>query len=130
MLMNGKNSKITNDQTGQIAIFVIFVILFLLLFVGLFLANMTLKQTKITRNIYESVQAYYLADAGTERILYKMKIDGVNPSTDDITLLNDSIAGVGSFKYNVVLSSPLKIKTSGIYKGTSRAIELSWEIGL
>jgi len=123
--MNDKNSNNISSQNGQVALFIVFVLMSLLLFVGLFLTNETIKQTKTTRSVYDSVQAYYLADAGAERVLYEFKAGTLNPSVDGPVLLNETV-GDGSYKVEVVSNLPLKIKSTGVYKEVARAVELSW----
>ncbi len=137
--MKNKILKIIKNQDGQIAFFIVFVIMSLLLFVSLFLANMTVKQTKITRNALDSVQAYYLADMGSERVLWGLRVAGGDKDAGDypnegdifhsqyISNLTRDVAPAGS--YQAVRTAPvetLNIKISGVYKETSRAIELSW----
>ncbi len=114
-----------SDQNGQVSLFIVTVMMFLLLFVGLFLANTTIKQIKITRNIYKSIQAYYLADAGAERVLYEIKVNAMDPSVAGPVLLNETI-GDGSYKVEVINNSPLKIKSTGVYQEIARAVELTW----
>ena len=138
--MENKILKIMKDQDGQIAFFIVFIIISLLLFISLFLTNMTIKQTKITRNTLNSVQAYYLADMGAERVLWGLRATGGDldvisdfPNTGDsvhsqiITNLTGAATSAGS--YGAIRIDPagtLNIKISGEYQETSRAIELSW----
>jgi len=138
--MENKILKIMKDQDGQVAFFIVFIIMFLLLFVSLFLTNMTIKQTKITRNTLNSVQAYYLADMGAERVLWGLKATGGDldvisdfPSAGDpvysqiITNLTGAATPTGSYRaIRIDPAGTLNIKISGEYKETSRAIELSW----
>lgn len=122
-----KNKILENieNQDGQVSLFLVNVVMFLLLFIGLFLANATIKQIKITRNIYKSVQAYYLADAGAERVLYEIKVNAMDPIASGPTLLNETI-GDGSYKVEVINNLPLKIKSTGVYQEVARAVELTW----
>lgn len=119
-------------QSGQILMFVIFVVLFLMLFVGLFISKILARQAKTADNIISSVQAFYMADTGSEYALYAFQgcselyklpecITDGKPATG--TLVPD---GDFSIIYIDVPASP-KIDITGTYKGqTSRAIELSW----
>ena len=130
--------KIKNNiknQKGQAALLIVLIIMLLLSFVSLTLANMVFKQTKITRNVYQSVQAYYLADTGTERLLYKTRnTKEITPSSDSSPLIPNQ--GVdfdgdghddGFFKATREADSPLELKIVGTYRNTARAVELSWE---
>lgn len=132
--MKYKIKKNIKNQNGQAALFIVFVIMFLLLFVGLFLADIALKQIKITRNIYQSVQAYYLADTGTEILLYKIRSTGeINPVSDSSPLisnqgvdLNGNSIDDGFFKVTREKDSPLELRIIGTYKDTARTVQLSW----
>jgi hypothetical protein len=127
--MGCKISKNKKKENGQAALLMVLIIMFLLSFVCLFLTDMVLKQVKIVKNVEQFTQAYFLADTGTERILYDLKtgekkLSDYN-SGDDFYGGNVNVAGG---HYNVILkaSSPLKIKVVGTYKNTARAIEISW----
>ena len=101
----------------------------LLLFVALTLTNMTAKQTKITGDSLKSVQAYYLADAGAERLLYLTKTtSAINPSSysEDDTLFSISILNTNDVIAVKTSDSPLEIKITGYYRNTARAVELSY----
>ncbi|MCK4591819.1 hypothetical protein KAT63_00055 [Candidatus Parcubacteria bacterium] len=136
--MESKILKIIKDQNGQIAFLIVFIIMSLLLFISLFLTNMTMKQTKITRNTLNSVQAYYLADMGAERVLCGIKkplgdVNKINISDfniDDEIIRQDNIIEANSYykaiKVNPIAPSTLNIKISGKFRETMRAIELSW----
>lgn len=95
---------------------------------------MTLKQTKITRNIYQSVQAYYLADSGAEILLYKIKGTGeINAILDFSPLIpNQGIDFDGDgnddgfFEASRESDSPLELRIIGTYRDTARTVELSW----
>ena len=126
--------KIIKNQNGQVALLIVFTVMFFLLFVGLFLANMTVKQTKITRNVYQSVQAYYLADTGAEILLYKVKGTGeINAILDFSPLIpNQGIDFDGDgnddgfFEASRENDSPLRLRIIGTYRDTARTVELSW----
>lgn len=134
--------KTFQNQRGQIALFVVFVIMTLLLFIALFLTNAVIKQTKATRSSLDSIQAYYLADMGAERTLYGITrpvgdLDKISltlftadpaDAIPDLIKTQNNIIGPDS-SYVVIKtgdSSPISIKASGIFRETSRAIELSW----
>lgn len=126
--MKYKIFKNVRSEDGQAALLMVLVTMSLLLLVGLFLTNTVLKQIRATKNTEQFTQAYFLADAGTERILYEIEKGNIdlNDFNAGDDLLNGSITGLGDF--NVVLTddSPLIIKAKGIYKNTARAIEISW----
>ena len=71
--MRNKILKNIKRENGQAALLMVLIVLMLLLFVGLFLTNTVSKQIRTTKNAEKFTQAYFLADTGTERILYEIK---------------------------------------------------------
>ena len=125
--MKNKILKNTKKENGQAALLMVLIVLMLLLFVGLFLTNTVSKQIRMTKNAEKFTQAYFLADTGTERILYEIKKGNIDPTVGGPVLLNETIVGIGSYIVEVESTFPsLKIKTTGIYKNTARAIEITW----
>ena len=129
--MSDKILKDIRKENGQAALLMVLIIMALLLFVGLFLTKTVIKQIKMTKNAEQFTQAYFLADTGTERILYKIfkeKTINLNDFNDGDSLSGGSvnIAGLGSFNTILKDDSPLVIKTEGVCKNTARAIEISW----
>ena len=127
--MSDKILKDIRKENGQAALLMVLIIMALLLFVGLFLTNTVIKQIKMTKNAEQFTQAYFLADTGTERILYnifKEKTINLNEFNDGDPLSSGNIAGLGSFNTILKDDSPLVIKTEGVCKNTGRAIEISW----
>ena len=125
--------KSNKKESGEIVLFVIFVILFFMLFIGLFLSKMILRQIKTANNVANSVQAYYIADSGTEMTLYRVRKDTTLPelvSGMDLTYTENPFYYMGGeyvAKITSIESSTLKIEVLGVCRQTSRAIELSWE---
>lgn len=120
-------------QSGQIILFVIFIIIFLMLFVTLFLTKTLAKQSKSSNNIVNSVQAFYVADSGSEYALYRFTnvCSSTNPPSAEgeggcigrFSLLDGS-GGECTIQYDEVTR---KMSITGDYKDqTSRAIELTW----
>ena len=126
-----------NNQKGQAALFITLIVMFILLLVGLSVSRVAFEQTKIARSAQQSAQAYYLADTGTEHILYEMKNGGVStcpPIPPPPVLLipkapppdTESFAG-GSYEVNHTGCNPNpEIKISGVFEKTNRAIEISY----
>ncbi|MCK5466562.1 hypothetical protein KAI56_03660 [Candidatus Parcubacteria bacterium] len=125
--MSNKILKNIKNENGQAALLLVLIVMMMLLFVGLFLTNTVTKQIRATKNVEKFTQAYFLADSGTERILYEIKKGNIDPIVDGPDLLNETIAGLGSYIVEVESTSPsLKIKATGFYGNTARAIEISW----
>jgi hypothetical protein len=129
--------KFIKADSGEVVLFVIFIILFFMLFIGTFLSRMILRQIKVSNNVANSVQAYYIADSGTEMTLYYVKVyapanvTGFSLNSSPAPDLNGWIANPfapdGTYNASVeTAAGNLKIEILGAYKQTSRAIELSW----
>ena len=119
-----------NNQKGQVALFITLITLFIMLTVGLSLSEMTIKQTKITRDAYRSVQAYCLADSGTEHVLYEIVKNKmlVCPPAAPISLLSDPYPNFAGGSYQADLSgcNPTIIKIFGVFERTNRTIQISY----
>ena len=128
--MKCKIFKNIKNESGQAALLMVLIIMFLLFFIGLFLTDTVLKQIKITSNVEQFTQAYFLADTGTEKTLYEIKKGNINLNDfnvgDDLFGGSVNITGLGSFSAVMEDDSPLVIKIKGVYKDTARAIEISW----
>ena len=141
------NMKINNfsgnmeNQNGQVAMFIVFVIMAILLFMTLFLVNMTTKQTTNLRNSLHSVQAYYYADMGAERTLWgirqplaspnKININDFDIITNPVIISKQISSNPQEASYTVTRidttgSEFLGIRSLGVYVETSRAIKLTW----
>ena len=122
--------NIKNNESGQAALLIVLIVMLMLLFVGLFLSNAVLKQIKATKNAEQFTQAYFLADAGTEKILYDLKEGNIDLNNfnagDNLFGGSVNISGLGYFDVTLKSSSPLVIKIEGVCKNTARAIEISW----
>ena len=127
MFKNKKQNKkefvfYTKSESG---VSLIFTVLFLamVLSTGLGIANLMLKEIKISSNIGYSVPAYYAAEAGIEKILY-MDRKGGRVSVGDKT---EEILSIGSkFETEVMQIDPIIIKSVGTYNGVKRGVEVSY----
>ena len=116
---------IKKNQKGQAALVIVLITMFLLLFVSLALTNIIMKQVKMTGNVlFSSVQSYYLADAGRERVLYLKKTDSDLSANDPI--FDEVISGIGSMKAIKTNDSPLTVEITGHHRNTARTMQLSW----
>lgn len=127
------NIKYEDRESGQVIMFVIFVVLFLVLFVSLFISNTLTKQSKIAIAAANSVQAYYVADSGAEKVLYDISNlpEGTELSTSTTFELSPLFNASGgsanaSVSETVDTGTQDKIDIIGTYRNTSRAIQLFW----
>ena len=128
MFKNKKQNKkafvcLTKNESG---VSLIFTILFLgmVLSTGLGIANLMLKEIKISSNIGYSVPAYYAAEAGIEKILY-MDRKGSGISVGDKE--NENLSIGSEFEAEVMQINPeIIIKSVGTYNGVKRGVEVSY----
>jgi len=85
----------------------------------LVLISVSVSQIKIVWALTDSVNAFYAADTGVERALYRIRIEGNF----------DNFSGqIGNALYNVTILSDAQtvIRSVGQYKNTKRAIETTY----
>lgn len=121
--------QIPNTKKGVTLYFAV-VILSVIFGIGAGLSILIFSQIRITREIGESVIAFYAADTGIEQALYKLYI---NPGTFPFPNFSGTV-GQASFEVKVFLpatgncpSPPNEfycIKSIGKYRQTQRAIEI------
>ena len=124
------NNKIPKNENGQAALLMVLIVMMLLLFVGLFLTDMISKQVRVTKNVGKFTQAYFLADTGTEKVLYEIKNGNIDPSNfvagDSLFGGDINVGSLGHFDVILIDNSPLTMKITGTHLNTARAIEISW----
>lgn len=118
--IKNKNSK---GQKG-VSLYIVFLMLTLLLSIALSMSSLLLSEIKMMRQMGKSVIAYYAAETGIERELYKNHEVGTNYSGSiDSASYSVSVVAQGtdgcSFNVNYC------VKSVGYYKGVKRAIMIS-----
>ncbi len=117
----------TKSKKG-IAIYLVIVILSLLSGIAFGLSFVVTKKIIQTREMGQSVKAFFGADTGIERAMYKLYKQGQDPPFS----FSGSLDGVS---YSVLASPPGSegcngsyycLKSVGTFKKTSRAIEASF----
>ncbi len=122
-----KKTKIQKMQKNESGVSLIFTVLFLamVLSTGLGIANLMLKEIKISSNIGYSVPAFYAAETGIEKVLYMDRIAGEDLEDYE---KDETLDGAGSdFHVEVTeIGPPIKIKSVGTYNGVKRGVEVSY----
>jgi hypothetical protein len=121
-----QKTKIKKKQKNESGVSLIFTVLFLamVLSTGLGIANLMLKEIKISSNIGYSVPAYYAAEAGIEKILYNdRKVDGGISEGDKE---NENLSTGSEFEVEVMGLDPTIIKSVGTYSGVKRGVEVTY----
>lgn len=133
MSYNNKN-KSDGGQKG-VSVFLSVIILSILLAITLGLGTILVSQIRMIKEMGDSVNSFYAADTGVERILYEDKMcrqsgcGSLSWSCLDTVNCDDgrsagTVSGVlGSANYQAsVNDSATSISSQGIYRGTRRAI--------
>jgi len=126
-------TELLKKDSGQVIMFILFVVLFLVLFVSLFISKNLLRQAKVSSSVVSSVQAYYIADTGTENALfYLSENEEYSPGVGSSVPINGNLFTPlgGTVRTKVSAkdegANTLTIDVLGTYKNTSRAIQLFW----
>lgn len=107
------------SQQGAISILLAFLLLTELSVIGLGIATLTVKQLRMSRQVGQSVVAYYAAEAGAERCLYDVRKSGaVSCPYTDVSL--------GDAKYSTNYNGSDTITSIGQFESTNRKVELTW----
>lgn len=93
--------------------------------------GLMMGEIKISREVPRSLRAYYVAEVGIERKLYEIR---QSADFNDIGAAPDWCNGPGRvpldsdtfYAVDVTAGTPTTIKSYGCYKGTRRAIEVSY----
>ena len=111
----------TNSQKGLSILYVVFLTT-ILLAVGLGISGILIGQIKMLGETGYSINAFYAADSGIERVLMNWQ----NPESFGIVTLSNG----ATYQVNVVAGGAecpnYCIKSIGDYRGTKRAIEISY----
>ena len=116
----------TLNEKGQMSLLITLVVMSILLYSVLFVINMNIKEIKVIKNTEKSMKAFYIADSGMEKVLYKIKNEGEITFGAGETIFDFPSINGGSL---TVVSDPLSntiIKSTGSYGGVSRAIEINY----
>jgi len=115
--------KIRNKKGASLLLTVL--IMSAILAIAMGIAKLSLGEIKISRELPQSFVAYYAAEAGIEEGLYADLVTAIPQGTasDFSGVLGEGITY--SVKY-VGVSPSRVISSAGVYKATSRAIELTY----
>lgn len=123
--MNELN-RLSDDQRGATAILLAFFVMNILLMMALTTAGIMIYQIQMSKEIANSVPAFYAADAGAEQCLYQVRrgapgVGCANVGGSVLVNLGNGASG------QATLSSSNKINAFGVFGGTRRSVELTWE---
>jgi hypothetical protein len=117
--------KIKEHQKG-VALYISLIIMAILLAIGLGITIIIIGETKIMRNIGDSVIAFQAADTGIENALYNMRHLDPPDNTSNIGL---TAMGDSSYFVEYIPGPSLESwRSVGDYKGEERAIQIDQQI--
>lgn len=120
----------SKPQNKGITLILTLSILSAILALVLGIATLLTREMKLAQEIANSILAYSAADTGIERLMY-----GVNKEALDITTCQcgttNCYSGTLSNNASYVvcikqIGPPVKVKSTGTYRGTNRTIEASY----
>jgi len=116
--MSGKNKK-------GASLLLTVLIMSVILAIAMGIAKLSLGEIKLSRALPESLIAYYAAESGIEELLYLDHTGAITgPALYNATgTLGDDITYIVSASE---ISPNRKLQSSGFYKDTNRAIELTY----
>jgi len=89
-----------NKQSG-VSVYFIFIVLMIIFSSFLILSNLILIRFQTVKSVGDSVVAFYVADAGVEKVLYEIKLSKESEFPLALPVYNGSLPGASS--YNVTL---------------------------
>ncbi len=125
LLIVSKKNKSGGGQKG-VALYLALLIMAILLSIGLALSVILMGQMRMIKGMGDSVIAFYAADTGIEKALYKLFKEGTCPPCSFTGIIGEASYSVTGYSPGSDCPSPNQyycIKSVGIYKGTRRSIE-------
>lgn len=120
------------QENNGVSLFLTLIILTAILSIAFGVTNLIIGEIKISREVPRSLKAYYAAEAGIERSLYDVRRGGGASNIGS----PPSCSGGGAvclddpeicYSVDVIATgNPTDIKAYGCYKGTRRAVDVSW----
>jgi hypothetical protein len=109
-------------ERGSVAILLTFFILIIILLVALATGNIMALEIKMSRDIGNSIPAFFAADAGIERCLYEVRKNSADVCGSS---LNFTLTNAATYVVNKNSGQNL-IESVGTFIQTKRKIEASW----
>lgn len=117
--------KLLNNERGATTILLAFFVMNILLMMALTAAGVMIYQIQMSKEIANSVPAFYAADAGAEQCLYQARkgapgVGCANVGGSVLVNLGNGASG------QATLSTSNEINAFGVFGGTRRSVEVSW----
>ena len=120
-----RRNFILNPQKGTAVILIAFFILMITLMIAMTASAVMIYEIKMTREIANSVPAFFAADSGIEQCLYQSRNATAGEICDTIggtTTISLSNGATITFSRTAVN----KIEATGVYLKTNRKIYVEW----
>ena len=121
-----------NNQKG-VAVLLALLVLSGILIIALGVAGLKINRMKLSRNVSDSVVAYYAAEAGIERALFRnrKKLEPLPIPGNWFNSGDDPLSNGASYNVKVISQSgPVTIKSIGSFgaagKKTKRSVEINY----
>lgn len=112
-----------NMEKGAAAILLTLLISSMILIIVLGVSSIIIMEIKLSRNIEESVMAFYAADAGAEKCLYE-----INTESGSCSAIGGKFADKldNDATFEVTRKSNNSLSSTGKFKSINRKVELNW----
>ena len=117
--------NIKNNQKGFVVFFITILILAAMFSIGVSITILTLGEHNISRNIIESSQAYYIAEAGIEDALWRLKKDSTQSGFSYAMNVGDGSTDVET---SDIIGGSRTITSKGDILNRIRKITVAYEI--
>jgi uncharacterized protein (UPF0333 family) len=118
-MKNRLRKKNIFSQKGAISIILAVLVMGMIIIITASMSALMIQQIKMSGQAGYSVVAFYAADAGAERCLYKIRKEGAT----SCSYVVDFASGA---KYTTSYDGSSTITSKGEYRGVSRKVELNW----
>ena len=126
-ILGAKNSQLKTEQ-GAITIMLAFFVVSAMLMISLTAASVMIYQIQMSKDIANSIPAFYAADAAAEECLYQVRkwADGQECNNQNSGSLSPSPGALSNGAQFEAGRQNETITAWGTFNGTRRKIELTW----
>lgn len=133
-MLRSKEKKLEQSQRGAVTILLSFFVMSILLMMALTAAGIMLYQIQMSREVSNSVPAFYAADATIEKCLYQIRKQTLNDPLFGCTIVSGNYSineSLGNGAYGEaglwdLTAGSGQLKSYGKFGGTRRNIEITW----
>lgn len=116
--------KIGFSERGATTLIVTFFVLTTILMISLTAASMMVFEIRMSKEIGDSIPAFYASDAAAEKCLYQAR--RLDDELECNLVVGATSVDLSNGATGAALRQDNKINASGIYSQTKRSVELEW----